>query len=251
MQFTQSLIVFLSALAVTNAKPPARKPCTTTSATRPTSTLTESVTYVIPSNGGSTPLASPPANSTLQHIAVGQGIQNYTCTTAGALGTSKGALAILYDMTALYPGSGASALSEADFEAFPARVLNTTAQPTFDASNLDNPFPADAALKVPGLATPLQVVGHHYFDSALVPTFDLSPELFKGVKTTDIPAPADADKGLTGEGAVDWLALSSNGASITIDMVYRIFTAGGVSSACTTVGDIQSVPYTAMYWIYV
>ncbi|KAI0152787.1 hypothetical protein GGR57DRAFT_158121 [Xylariaceae sp. FL1272] len=257
MQLT-SLFVFASALAVTSAMP-ARPRCsntttatatTTAQATPSPTSVSTNVAYTLPSNGGTTPLASPPTGSVVQHIAVGHGVQNYTCTAAGANGTSIGALAVLYDATSLYPGSGSSALSQADWDALTSKVLRTTSMPIDQSSGAASPFPADAALTVEGVATPLPYLARHYFDSNKVPTFDLTPALFKGSKTTDILAPSSADKGLTDEGAVDWLALSDAGGSVTINMVYRVLTSGGFQGVCAAAGDSQSVPYTAMYWFY-
>ncbi|KAI1270721.1 hypothetical protein F5Y18DRAFT_20363 [Xylariaceae sp. FL1019] len=262
MQLT-NLFVFASTLAVTSAFP-ARPRCSTnssatitaqatstaTSSATPSATSVSNIAYVLPTNGGATPLASPPTGSVLQHIAVGHGIQNYTCTAAGVNGTSIGALAVLYDATSLYPGSGSDSLSQADWDSLTSKVLRTTSMPIDQSNGAASPFPADAALTVDGVAAPLPYLARHYFDSNKVPTFDLSPALFKGSKTTDILAPSSSDKGLTDEGAVDWLALSDAGGSVTINMVYRVLTSGGFQGICAAAGDSQSVPYTAMYWFY-
>ncbi|KAI1362572.1 hypothetical protein F5Y08DRAFT_270599 [Xylaria arbuscula] len=236
----QGAFVFLSALALTTATP-VRRRCS--------STPTQSVTYVLPSTGGATSLPSP--NSTIKHIAVGHGVQNYTCTAAGASGTSAGALAVLYDVTSLYPGSGPEALSSSSWDNVTSQVLRTTSMP-IDTSNPSSPFPAEADLTVTGLEKPIPFLGHHYFDSSSVPTFSLhnDAELLKSKKILNIPAPSTADKGLTDEGAVDWLYLSDKGGSIGLTAVYRVLTSGGSPAVCGAVGDTQSVPYTAMYWLY-
>ncbi|KAI5925177.1 hypothetical protein F4810DRAFT_91965 [Camillea tinctor] len=272
----ESLLIFLSTLAVTSASPLQRRSCSIgngTTTTQPgvpapsTSTsVTTKITYTLPSDGGPTPLTSP-GNATLKHIAIGHGIQNYTCTAAGATASSIGALAVLWEITDLYPGSGDDAMSSAAWTVFPPKVLRTTALP-FNISvsssvaattNTSAPFlfPAPVELTVDGLAAPLSFLGHHYFDEQNVPTFDLpaaittsTSELFKGKKDQGVAAPADADPGLDDTGAVDWLRLSDKGGSEGISLVYRVLTAGGGPSACTEAGQAESIPYTAMYWFY-
>ena len=121
-----------------------------------------------------------------------------------------------------------------------------------DTSNPSSPFPAEGALIVSGIKKPIPFLGHHYFDSSSVPTFSLhnDAELLKSKKVLNIPAPSTADKGLSDEGAVDWLYLSDKGGSINLTGVYRVLTSGGSPAVCGAVGDTQSVPYTAMYWLY-
>ncbi|KAI0101740.1 hypothetical protein GGR51DRAFT_309731 [Nemania sp. FL0031] len=233
----QGVFAFLSALAVTTATPISRR-CNSSG-----------VTYVLPSTGGPTPLPSP--DTPLKHILVGHGVQNYTCNTAGVSGASVGALAVLYDITNLYPGSGPAALSSATWNVLTGTVLHTTDLPIETASPAA-PFPAPADLTVSSISKTLPFIGHHFFDINGVPTFSLNndAELFKGQKVLGIPAPADADMGLSGEGAVDWLYLSDKGGSVGITKVYRVLTSGGDPAVCSVVGATQSVPYTAMYWIY-
>ncbi|RWA07516.1 hypothetical protein EKO27_g7579 [Xylaria grammica] len=223
----QSVYVFLSALAVTTASP---------LQLRCGATPTKSVTYVLPSTGGATSLPAP--DTTLKHIVVGHGVQNYTCTAAGVAGTSIGALAVLHDITSLYPGSGPYALSSESWDNLTSQVLRTTSQP-IDASNPSSPSPS------PSSATT-------FFDNTGTPTFSLhdDAELLKAAKVAGIPAPSTADKGLTGEGAVDWLYLGDKGGSIGLTKVYRVLTSGGSPAVCGAVGDTQSVAYTAMYWFY-
>ncbi|CAJ2502188.1 Uu.00g095820.m01.CDS01 [Anthostomella pinea] len=260
---SRSLLILLSALAVTSASPLRRRLCadngTATEPAAPSSTV--SVAYTLPSTGGATTLPSP-GDATLKHIAVGHGIQNYTCTAPGANATSLGALAVLWDVTSLYPGSGTAALSDADWTALPPKVLRTTDLPlnladaaSSDAADVANPFPAPASLTVDGLAAPLAFLGHHFFSDTNVPTFDLSGDtaqvqLFSGKKDLGITAPADSDRGLTDTGAVDWLALSDKGGSENLSLVYRVVTAGGQPSACTETGQTESVAYAAQYWFY-
>ncbi|KAI1081403.1 hypothetical protein F5B20DRAFT_579266 [Whalleya microplaca] len=244
---SRNLFAFLSALALTSASP-LRRACngTTTQPTVPApSTI---VTPTLPETGAASELPAP-GNATLKHIVVGHGVQNYTCTEAGVLGTSTGAMAVVWEITSMYPGSGSGALSDADWNGLTSKVLRTTDMPINQGS-----FPAQADLTVEGLAAPIKFLGHHFFDETNTPTFDLSaaqpPELFKGKRDAGVTAPADADKGLTGEGAVDWLKLSDKGTSNGISLVYRVLTAGGNPATCTEAGEQQSVPYATMYWMY-
>ncbi|KAH8671664.1 hypothetical protein BX600DRAFT_434762 [Xylariales sp. PMI_506] len=253
----QSVLVFLSTIAVASARV-ASVSCTTTARSAVATTPT------LPVNGGATEL--PSTNATLKHIAIGHGIQNYTCSAAGANATSAGALAVLYDLTSQY-----AALSSSAALALPGTVLTSTSLPlnlanpgaagaadqsTQYAANTANPFPASVPpLTVRGaLASPLPVLGHHYFDLALTPTFDLftSSELLAGAKLADITAPATANKGIMGTGAVDWLQLGEKAGytSVGLTVAYRVVTAGGVSLACTAAGQNISVPYAAQYWFY-
>ncbi|KAJ2985526.1 hypothetical protein NUW58_g5479 [Xylaria curta] len=225
MQF-QGAFVFLSALAITTASPVHRR-CDSGHIPGPAN----GVTYVLPSTGGPTPLPAP--DTPLKHIVVGHGVQNYTCTAPG----EKGAQA---------PG----ALSSSKWNNLTSKVLRTTSQPI--STDPSSPFPAPADLSVSGVYKPIPFIGHHYFDANGVPTFSLhdNAELLKAQKILGIPAPSTADKGLTNEGAVDWLYLSDKGGSVGLTKVYRVLTSGGSPSVCGAAGEKQSVPYTTTYWFY-
>jgi len=217
------------------------------------------VTPTLPSNGGARELAG--AGSPLKQVLLGHGIQNYTCSAPGQKATATGALAVLWDIKGLYPGSGPRGLAPEDWDALTVNVLHSTDMPLNlakdaahpYAADTSAPFPAPADLTAEGIEGPMKFAGHHYFAGA-VPTFDISGTAekisFSGKKDDGIPAPASADKGITGSGAVDWLQLSTNGASSGASMVYRVLTAGGVAAACTEAGQTDSVPYTAQYWFY-
>ncbi|KAI0399613.1 hypothetical protein F4802DRAFT_28735 [Xylaria palmicola] len=234
------LLAFLSVLAAASATPLHRR-CDS-SAPAPAN----GVNYVLPSTGGPTPLPAP--DTPLKHIVVGHGVQNYTCAAAGSAAGSAGALAVLHDITYLYPGSGPTALSSAKWNNLTSAVLRTTSEPIQDGGG----FPAPGPLTVAGLRWPLPFIGHHYFDADKVPTFSLrdDAQLLKAAKVAGIPAPDGADRGLAGEGAVDWLLLGDKGGSVGLSKVYRVLTSGGGPAACGAAGETQSVPYTAMYWFY-
>lgn len=191
-------------------------------------------------------------------MAVGHGIQNYTCTAANATATSLGALAVLYDITSVY-----ASLSSDEQDQLPITLLRTTDLPLNLAEPLDpdNQYAADAAdpwipdadVTLDGVDEPLSVLGHHFFDASLTPTFDLYNAdnlLFKGGKLSGVKAPADADPGILNTGAVDWLQLGDKGASVGLTEVYRVVTAGGGALACAEAGQVFSVPYAAQYWFY-
>ncbi|KAI0390260.1 hypothetical protein F5Y17DRAFT_72637 [Xylariaceae sp. FL0594] len=253
MQLRSILFIFASALATTAVASPLGQRCgpgSDTAGPDHASPTTTSVNYVLPSTGGATSLPAPDAP--LKRIAVGHGVQNYTCTTAGAKGSANGALAVLYDVTALYPGSGFRALSPADWDVLTSRVLRATAQPITPGGS-PSPFPPPSDLWVPGVrGGPIRYLGHHFFDENNTPTFALRDNagLFKGKKLANVTAPANADRGLNGEGAVDWLYLGDKGGSVGVSKVYRVLTAGGSPGVCNSVGGSQSVAYTAMYWMY-
>ncbi|KAK8024592.1 hypothetical protein PG993_012658 [Apiospora rasikravindrae] len=124
------------------------------------------------------------------------------------------------------------------------------------AADVSAPFqPSDADLALDGLAgPPLRAIGHHYFDAAGVPTFDLfgTGQKLVAKKLNDTAAPRGADRGLLDTGAVAWLRLGDNGAggSRGLASVYRVYTSGGASIACAEANTTISVPYTAQYWFY-
>lgn len=193
---------------------------------------------------------------TLERIALGHGIQNYSCTAAGATGTSVGALAVLYDITDLY-----STLTVDAWAAVSVNILDNNDEPlnlvgnsvNAFAANVADPFPtSDSAVTVDGVAGSLTALGRHFFDASLVPTFDLTGAglLFSGAKSGAIKAPTTADAGLLATGAVDWLQLTNSGASVGLTQAYRVVTAGGVAVACTAANETFSVPYAAQYWFY-
>lgn len=183
----------------------------------------------------------PTSNLTLKYIALGHGIQNYTCASTSSIPVAIGAIATFYDITTLR-----SNIPLADMLP-PLAVympLPATSAFTFDPITL-----------LPGTA-PSSVLGHHYFRADGTPTFDLNGsgtgDILYGKKLDDIKAPASANPGPQGTGAVDWLFLGDKGGSVGVSQVYRIVTAGGAAPAtcaASAVGTV-SVPYAAEYWFY-
>ncbi|KAM0555094.1 hypothetical protein ACHAPJ_006443 [Fusarium lateritium] len=208
---------------------------------------------VLPVNGG--PLELPaPQGVTLKHIALGFGIQNYTCTEAGVDPKAAGALAVLYDVTELYPGQGRSSLSQEKWNSLTADILNTHQVPLNRDGNggasLTNPFPKKQSLQFEGYRK-IPYIGHHFFNAAGVPTFDLDKvkQLLISKKLDGIKAPASASAGPEGTGAVDWLYLGDAGGSTGVSSVYRVLTAGGASHGCKAPGT-DSTSYATLYWFY-
>lgn len=163
---------------------------------------------------------------------------------------------MVWDVGPLYPGSGPGAISAEEWAGLTSKVLRTTSMP-ISSSGSGDPFPPDAALDIEGVGT-VALLGHHYFDSTGTPTFDLYARqpadaafVLRAKKDAAVKAPADADRGLTDSGAVDWLRLSDKGGSEgDVSLVFRVLTAGGSPAACESEDQTESVPYTAMYWFY-
>jgi hypothetical protein len=213
----------------------------------------------------------------LKAIALGHGIQNYTCSSANSSAAASGAIAVLYDISQLYPGTPRTGLSAAEFDGLSKQILYGQNLPI----NLQNPAAASPGTPARPNALPessygavvakpfnlpppdaklgphnLRALGVHYFDKAGTPTFDLraATGLFASVRKVDVaPAPAGADKGILGTSAVAWLGLpdAGLGAGVGVSKVYRVVTAGGNAQACSVSGaGSGSVPYAAQYWFY-
>lgn len=232
----------------------------------------------MPPSPPATELPSPPTGSVVKFIAMGHGIQNYTCANASATAAQLGALAVLYDITPYYPGTPSTGLTEDAFEALSASVMfsqdlplnlvdTTAASPgTTDAPNAlpesaymsdtSDPFPAAPSDLSLGASMTASFLGHHYFDGLSAPTFDLSSTAglrFSGAKAAGVKAPAGSNTGIISSGAVDWLQLADNGRGLGVGVsyVYRVVTAGGAAEACSVSGaGVGSVPYTAQYWFF-
>ncbi|KAM4057768.1 malate dehydrogenase [Hirsutella rhossiliensis] len=219
----------------------------------------------LPQTGTSNDLPLPPSHLTLKHIALGFGIQNYTCAHPGATAAATGALAMLYDITDLYPGQGPSSLAPQDFANLPAHALwshrvplNLTpsrsgrAGPGALGASQTRPFTPETPLRLDGALPPLPFLGHHFFDSRGVPTFVLDGGKINlpTAKLDAVAAPGDADAGPEGTGAVGWLYLGPKEGAHGAKYVYRVLTAGGVSHGCRNATGDDSTSYTATYWFY-
>ncbi|TKA30710.1 hypothetical protein B0A50_02430 [Salinomyces thailandicus] len=177
-----------------------------------------------------------PANTelTLQYVTLGLGVQNYTCNGQRYIQNEAGdgAHATLYDATH-YLG------------ALPTEINTLPPRRLFAYESLHQ------REQVANVAPHLQVLGEHFFTSALVPTFDLSeakpPLRLSAAKAAAVPAPTDD--------AVAWLYLvdRDDGQSDGLKAVYRVETVKGVApSSCTAeeTGSQLAVSYAAEYWFY-
>jgi hypothetical protein len=144
-----------------------------------------------------------------------------------------GALATLFDATAL------AYSNENLLHTLPGLIVNL-------------PLPSSGVLAKAGCN--LDILGHHYFDSAGTPTFNLSTVNKIGFvgKAASVNAPALAHKGPAGTGAVPWLQLNKKigYTSVGISQIYRVETAGGNPELTCTVAGVMSIPYGAEYWFY-
>ncbi len=165
-------------------------------------------------------LPKPAEGSTLKHIAIGRGTQNYTCdpSTPSAAPKAVGAVATLFNASCIAATSPdlANALARAALH--------------FDLSQSE----ASRRLTPSNLA----VSGVHFFADATTAFFnlDVSSSWKLGeipcAKNATQPAPADAPKGLNGENAVAWLKLNAKvGATGGLQEVYRVETVGGSAPA--------------------
>ncbi|KAH8685886.1 hypothetical protein BGZ60DRAFT_466529 [Tricladium varicosporioides] len=205
----------------------------TTSSAVVTPSATASATPTIPASGANPDLNNP--DLSLQFVAIGRGVQNYTCTGAGSNSTLIGAIATLFDATDI------AYANEAMLHTLPPMMVNL---PVESAGSIQT-----AAKKIN-----LDVLGHHFFTADGTPTFDLTDEdskILYAAKVMGVKAPADASKGPLGTGAVDWLQLKAKATypSVGLGEVYRVETAGGNPTACQSAGGF-SIPYAAEYWFY-
>lgn len=187
-----------------------------------------------------TALPAPDPSWYLSSVVVGRGVQNYTCSSASPniKPVALGAVATLYNVSCLasnYPNI---------LEMLPGLALQY-------------PLPPDGGANLQ--PSNLLLEGHHYFDAAGVPTFELNSGPNKlGVgkfkKTANSTAPATAIKGEMGlgNGAVAWLLLSATtGTDGNLAGVYRVNTAGGnPPDNCQSSPAVFSVQYATEYWFY-
>ena len=170
-------------------------------------------------------LAPPAEGLQVSSVVVGRGTQNYTCDAgnANAEPAAAGAVATLFDascVAALYPDL---------LDRIPGMALRF---------NLSDPEQLGAS--------PLPVVGVHYFSAKTTPFFDIGNgvEVFTK-KAADTPAPATAAVGQRGESAVAWLKLDAvEGTTGNVKEVYRVTTAGGAPpKTCENMPETFEVEY--------
>ncbi|ESZ92391.1 hypothetical protein SBOR_7199 [Sclerotinia borealis F-4128] len=183
----------------------------------------------LPVNGGASELPKP--SGPLVYVALGRGIQNYTCSAVGATPVAIGAVASLYDATEYAKCSGTA------FNTFPGIAVYTS-------------LPSSSSARFMGL----NALGKHFFDASGTPTFDLSSvsKILYAAKTGGIVAPVNSSPGPADTGAVDWLSLDAKPTytSVGLKQVYRVETAGGNAINPCRVAGVESVQYAAQYWFY-
>lgn len=106
----------------------------------------------------------------------------------------------------------------------------------------------------------LDLLGHHYFETATEPAFNLNttPEKQYGIaltaKKNSTAAPSTSVKGQfnSGYGAVPWLYLTTvSGTTNDYTNVYRVNTAGGAApSTCAGQPAAFQIQYSGQYFLY-
>ena len=190
--------------------------------------------HILTTTPAPTPLAAPAQGTTLRHVAIGRGIQNYTCASATSSDVPKaiGAIASLFNATC---------------DAARLNVV-TLGQVTDLALNYAIPTSPEAEHRLSG---------HHQFTAAGVPLFMLETDnadygRVEAKVDTKSPAPATASKGKNELGSVPWLKLSATtDGEWAYKEVYRVHTAGGVApDNCQGIQGTFTVEYSAQYWFY-
>ncbi|OCT49952.1 malate dehydrogenase [Cladophialophora carrionii] len=185
-----------------------------------------------------TPLPFPPG-LVLEHVALGRGVQNYTCDNATATPAAAGAVAKFYNVSCI----------AADYPDLLTPITNLA---------LENPLPAEPALVLK--PSDLELSAHHFFSNTTTPVFafdveggpDLGTVFTQRGNSSDAPATALAGPGGDGNGAVDWLYLTTRSTTTgKTQAVYRLDTAGGQPpETCADMGAEFSVEYSAVYWFW-
>ncbi|KDQ58797.1 hypothetical protein JAAARDRAFT_69216 [Jaapia argillacea MUCL 33604] len=173
-------------------------------------------------------------------IALGVGVQNYTCGNTSTY-TNVGAVAELFDISCLYHTPIFTHLSELAYDKWNCTPEVTASDIINDLSGIHNPI----------------VLGQHYYvtnpvtGTGISPKWDFTSASESGnpnafvvaAKIGDLPAP-------TGKTDVDWVQLKAIQGDLA-SYVFRVATKGGQPPAsCTPGSPLLSVKYTAQYWLY-
>ena len=197
-----------------------------------------------------TPLPPPSPGLSVYHVAIGRGVQNYTCTSpanASSTPTALGAVATLYNV------SCQASVAPSSLSTLPNLVAMT---------------PLDSMGETLFAANPnAQISGHHFFTNTTLPTFNLNVDgddslgIVFSKKNASVNAPSDAGYGVDGSKAVPWLYLKStasptgddpDGNTGGVKEVFRVNTAGGAAPATCAgmLGQSWSQQYSAEYWFF-
>ncbi|PBP18087.1 hypothetical protein BUE80_DR010969 [Diplocarpon rosae] len=156
-------------------------------------TVPEEPTPTLPND-----VALPTTTLALKYVLIGRGTQNYTCAAPSESPVAIGAIATLYNATAL------ASTSPEILHASPSIVVT---QPVPH-------YPSGLSIA----AQHLEPVGEHFFDSAGIPVFVLPAveEILYAAKAAEVAAPG-------ADGAVDWLYLTARPdySSVGLGAAYR------------------------------
>ncbi|KAJ7255808.1 hypothetical protein B0H12DRAFT_1112929 [Mycena haematopus] len=173
-------------------------------------------------------------------VAIGVGVQNYTCSAATSTYTTIGAVASLFDISCIDRTPAFATIQTTAYKAWAGTksgVSPNTVGPKVGAENL---------------------LGYHYFvtspsGTGISPKWDFtstgkfagnSTAFILAAKAGDIPAPT------TPATNVDWLALNNVQGSLA-SKVFRVDTVNGQPPTSCTPGSANiSVKYTAKYYLY-
>jgi len=193
---------------------------------------------------------APPTGLQLTHVAIGRGVQNYTCAGLGDSDppAQVGALATLYNASCI------AAIAPTILNILPDLFLEFVPAQS-SVSDVSTSAATAALSRLPSTLSFGNglISGHHYFDALGTPFFNLLQPLnigdCYGAKTGTFTAPKSNPP------AVPWLRLDAkqgySGQSVNIKTVFRLVTAGGVAPAtCKGQPDNISVQYAAQYWFY-
>ncbi|KAJ7308774.1 hypothetical protein DFH08DRAFT_900066 [Mycena albidolilacea] len=197
---------------------------------------TSAATLSLPAN--QTQLVAP--TTAPLFVALGVGVQNYTCTAATLKYASVGAVASIFDISCIDKTPAFATIQTTAFNAWSAAPAGVS--------------PDTVGGKI-GAAT---LLGYHYFVPApsgtgLSPKWDFtstgkfagnSTAFILAAKAGDILAPTDSATN------VDWLALNNVQGSLA-SKVFRVDTVNGQPPTSCVAGSADiSVKYTAKYYLY-
>ncbi|KAF9234248.1 hypothetical protein BU15DRAFT_65857 [Melanogaster broomeanus] len=177
------------------------------------------------------------------YIALGVGVQNYTCNATSSTYTAVGAVAELFDTSCIYNTSTFDTLPGIAYAAWNTTSPNVSIQEVIATFELE--------------PSPL-VLGQHYYvedpssSSGLSPKWDFTSALrtygnpaayVTGTKIGDIPSADTAHN-------IDSLMIKGIQGQLASE-IFRVQTHGGQPPVqCQTAGTNISVKYTAQYWFF-
>ncbi|KAL5531516.1 hypothetical protein ACEPAG_4393 [Sanghuangporus baumii] len=177
-----------------------------------------------------------PSGQVPETIALGVGVQNYTCTDAGTY-TTAGAVATLFDISCIHDTSQYPTITKVAYDIW-------NAIPNNDIANIVETFVEKA----------FPVFADHYFitspsGTGISPVFDARSTSHKGDPNAFVLAARAGDLAApTGSQDIDWLQLSNVQGDLA-KTVLRIDTQRGQPPpSCTPGSELISVKYTAAYW---